>query len=263
MHDARARQRRFRAGARRRRRDQGLDQLVAEPDDPVLGHVAADHAFGQAGLERLVDHASLAGEVGLATPHDLAQAQMLYLAASARVQHLDPRVGVRRTIVVDELHLPDPQPAVTPVLFQHARPRGGQPGGEPSPELFDRGIEVGVDAPAKVPGPVQDLLHPHLEDQVRVGADPDAPRRHLPQQSVQPRSVTLVRDRIDPHQHAVLAQELVADLLDHLFREDRRFGDHAKIGQSLEDRAEAVVVDGRGRAGLAVAAPEQRYPDGS
>ena len=72
MHDARPRLRLGRVRAFRRRRNQRLDELMTEADDLVARHVAADHAFGQPRLERLVDDAAGIVEVGLAASQEVA-----------------------------------------------------------------------------------------------------------------------------------------------------------------------------------------------
>ena len=70
-----------------------------------------------------------------------------------------------------------------------------------------------------------------------------------------------VMDRIDPDQHAVDRQQLLADLVDDVVVVNRGLGVDAERGQLLEDAMEAIVLRCRCPPRLMVAAPEQPLPE--
>ena len=66
-------------------------------------------------------------------------------------------------------------------------------------------------------------------------ADPDSPGRDVPQHRIERRPVLPVGNRIDPDEHAVELQKLLAHLGDHIVGIDRGLGVNAERGQRLED----------------------------
>ena len=69
-------------------------------------------------------------------------------------------------------------------------------------------------------------------------------------------------DRIDPHQHAIGRQQLLAHLAGEVVVVDRRLGIDAQRRQLFENAVKAIVLRGRGSPRLAIAAPDNRYPIG-
>src|ERR1700722_10236158 len=124
MHDARAWLRRFRLGTFGRRRDQSLYELAPEADDLVSAHVAADHAVGQPGLERLIDDAALVGEIRFAQSHEIAERHLPRDAASRRVQYPNDCAVLCR--LGCDLDFPHSLATVTAVLFEDAWSRRPQ-----------------------------------------------------------------------------------------------------------------------------------------
>ena len=61
-------------------------------------------------------------------------------------------------------------------------------------------IELRVGAPAEMLRAIQHLLHAHLEDHVRMRADPDTARGNVAQQRVEHMPVAAIHDGIDPDQ---------------------------------------------------------------
>ena len=116
-----------------------------------------------------------------------------------------------------------------------------------------------VGTPSELARAKEYFLGAHLEDHVGMRADPDSLRRDLMQHRVQLRSIVTVGNRIDPHQDAIEAQQLIADLIDYLVRVHRGFGGNIDPGQSFKHRAQPCVRRCRFGAGIAVSPPEQRY----
>ena len=126
VHDARARLRRRRVRTFGRRRNQRLDELVAEADDLVDAHVAADHAVGQARLKRLIDDAAVGGEIRLAARHEIAASGIVFgHAAPARLQHANDARRAGR--LGRQLDLPDALTAIAAVLLEDTRARRSKP----------------------------------------------------------------------------------------------------------------------------------------
>ena len=81
--------------ARGRCVDQGLDLLVTEAGAAIAGHVAAHHAFAQARLERLIDHASVPQrQPQVPIPDPVAERRLgaLLAAAEAKIHNKEPDV---------------------------------------------------------------------------------------------------------------------------------------------------------------------------
>jgi hypothetical protein len=160
----------------------------------------------------------------------------------------------------DLLDLPNPQAVITPVLLDDPRARRLQPREERSAELGGGAVKVRIGTPAKMLCAVQDFFDPHLEDHVGVRADPGAPRGDVAQQRVEFSSGLAALDRIDPHEHPICAQELLAHLVGEGLIVDRRLGIDADGGKLLEDPVKAIVLWGRGLPGFGIATPEDRDP---
>src|SRR5262249_4687691 len=137
-----------------------------------------------------------------------------------------------------------------------------EPGREFVVEGVHRAIDVRVGAPAEVLGTVENLLGAHLEDHVGMGAHPRPARRNVAQQGVEHGARPAGIERIDPDEHAVEAEELVAHLVREGLVEHGGRGVDAGPAQLLEDVVIAIVVRRRRAARLAVAAPENRYLGG-
>jgi hypothetical protein len=100
-------------------RHQRPDELVAEADDLIGPHVAADHAVRQAGMERLIHDAAAVHKISLAACHEVAERHLLGQASPARMQHTHEAglTGWRG----HRLDAPDPLARVSPVLLEDAR----------------------------------------------------------------------------------------------------------------------------------------------
>ena len=135
---------------------------------------------------------------------------------------------------------------------------GGEPRRKRVAERAGRAVDVGVGAPAEMPGAVEDVLRAHLEDRVGMRADPRTARRDVAQHGVEHRTRPAVVERIDPHEHAVDREQLVAHLVGESLVEHGRLGVDAGPLQLLEHGAIAIVVRRRRKARRAVAAPDHR-----
>src|SRR5215469_8614710 len=109
---------------------------------------------------------------------------------------------------------------------------------------------------------VQDFFDPHLEDYVGVRADPGPPRSDVAQQRVELTSGLGALDRIDPDEHPICAQELLADLVGEGLVVDRRLGIDADGGKLLENPVKAIVPWCGGLPGFGITTPEDRDLEG-
>ena len=91
---------------------------------------------------------------------------------------------------------------------------------------------------------VQDFFHPHREDHVGVRADPGAVHGDVAQQRVEFSSGLAALDRIDPHEHPICAEELLAHLVGEGLVVDRWLGIDADGGKLLENPVEPIVLWG-------------------
>jgi hypothetical protein len=190
--------------------------------------------------------------------HEVRQRHLFRHAAATRMQHADLRSIAGRQ--GNRLDLPHSLAAIAAVLLEHARAGRLQSRREFCAERRRRAVEMRVGAPAEVPGAMQDLLYAHLEDDVRVRADPRTARRHIAQQRVKHRARLALVNRIDPDQHAIDLQELLAHLVCHVIGKHRRLGLDAGICQLLEHAMEAVVLRRGSAACVTIATPEHRHP---
>jgi hypothetical protein len=65
-------------------------------------------------------------------------------------------------------------------------------------------------------------------------------------------------DWIDPHEHSINCQKLLAHLVSDVVVINRRLGVNAECCQLFEDAVKTVVLRGCGSPSLAIAAPEDR-----
>src|SRR6266550_2864231 len=105
---------------------------------------------------------------------------------------------------------------------------------------------------------VEDVLDAHLQNDIRMRADPRTLQSDLAQQRVERGARLTLVDGIDPDQDAVHREQLVADRVGKAFVVDRWAGLDAGSGQCLEDTDEAAVLRGRVPPCGGVAAPENR-----
>src|SRR4051812_26590889 len=102
-----------------------------------------------------------------------------------------------------------------------------------------------VRTPAEMLGAVQHFLDAHLENEVRMRADPWPPFRRLAQQGIKRLArFRAILKRIDPHNYAVGLQQLRSNRVGKLLVIDGRLGMNAECGELLEDAMKAIV--GRG-----------------
>src|SRR6476619_4342149 len=106
---------------------------MSETDDLIDTHVAADHAFGQARLERLLDDGAGGREIGFAARDEVFEGQSLRHAAALRVQHEDaPRFS---WCSVDQFNFPNALTAISAVLLDDERPELSKPSRERGKEF--------------------------------------------------------------------------------------------------------------------------------
>jgi hypothetical protein len=84
----------------------------------------------------------------------------------------------------NQFDLPNPLAAIAPVLLEHTRAGRLEPWRERGAEVGRRAVEVGIGAPSKMSGAVQDFFDAHLKDYVGVRADPTPTRCYVAQQRV-------------------------------------------------------------------------------
>ncbi|WP_426443544.1 hypothetical protein [Bradyrhizobium genosp. P] len=88
---------------------------MPEARDLRPAHVAADHPFGQARLERLIDDAAAPSEIRLAAGDEGVEWNLLGLAAALGVEHPEHRIRIRQGF-----HLPDTLASIPAVLLKYA-----------------------------------------------------------------------------------------------------------------------------------------------
>src|SRR3954454_14046635 len=142
---------------------------MSKANDLVDPHVATDHAVGQARLKRLVYDAAIEREISLAARYEVAEAHFLRQAPAACGQHTHRANFADRS--GQQLNLPDALTGLAAVLFEHPCACRLEPWRERLPEVGHGAVDVGVRPPAEMLRAVQDLLRPHFEDHVGMGAD--------------------------------------------------------------------------------------------
>jgi hypothetical protein len=90
-------------------------------------------------------------------------------------------------------------------------------------------------------GAMEHFLHAHLDDDVRMGADPHAVRRHVPQQRVEHDAVAPLGEGIDPDQHAIATEKLLAHLIRHVVGIERGLRFDAERGHRVENAMKPIV----------------------
>jgi hypothetical protein len=88
---------------------------------------------------------------------------------------------------------------------------------------------------------MEDFLHPHLMNNVRMGTDPHAACRHIPQQRIEHEAVAPLGERVDPDEHAVATEKLLPHLVRHIVGIQRGFGFDAECGHRIKYAAEPIV----------------------
>src|SRR3954447_6877386 len=102
---------------------------------------------------------------------------------------------------------------------------------------------------------MEHFLGPHLEDDVRMGADPYAARCKLSQQRIKLGAVSAFMDGIDPHEDAVKLCELFAHGVGNIVLVDDRLGSDIGLRQRGEDGLETTGLRVSAASGLRIAAP--------
>jgi hypothetical protein len=112
-----------------------------------------------------------------------------------------------------------------------------------------------VGAPAQVPRSVQHFLGADSVDDIWVRADPHALLCDIAEDRVQLHAVLAVAYRVDPHQDAVVAQQLFAHCVTSRVAVQHGFANDAELAQRGEHRLEPSMV--RVAAGCSLGAPRQ------
>src|SRR5215472_2345436 len=113
-----------------------------------------------------------------------------------------------------------------------------------------------VRSPAEMLGAVEDLFHAHFENDVGMRADPRPARSDVAQQRVERLARLALVDRIDPDEHAIGAEQLLAHLIREVFVIDGRLGTDAYRGELFENTVEAVVLWRRSFPRCEIATPK-------
>src|SRR6185437_9190585 len=121
-------------------------------------HVAADHPFGQARLECLIDDATAPAEIWFAASNESLKWHLLRSTAALGVKHPDRHVHVRH-----RFHLPDALASVPAVLLEDAWARRLEARGELGAQGVSAVVSMRVSAPAQVTRTVKHLLDAHLQ----------------------------------------------------------------------------------------------------
>ncbi len=116
---------------------------------------------------------------------------------------------------------------------------------------------MSVRTPAQLLGAVQNFLHTHFQDHVGVGTHPHTSRCDVAQQRIELYSVLSLGNWIDPDEHAVGAEKLLAHFICHFVRIDRGLRLDAERGQRFENAVESIVMCGCLASRLAIPTPEQ------
>ena len=162
-------------------------------------------------------------------------------SASARSSGMLPRCACSTRTACASIRstFHTPWPALPRFCFSTRGPAACQPRGEFVPERAHRTVDVGVGPPAEVPGAVEDFLHAHLEDHVGMRADPRAAGRDIAQQRIEHGARLAGVERIDPDEHAVDPEELVADLVGEGLVEYGRLGVGCRSGSVPRTRGDS------------------------
>jgi hypothetical protein len=107
-------------------------------------------------------------------------------------------------------------------------------------------------------GSVKNFLHAHLEDHVGMGTDPHTSRCNLPQQRIEHSPVLSLGYWIDPDEHTVATEKLLAHFVSDVVRIDRGFRVNAERRQRFENAIEPIVLCCRLAPRRAIPAPACR-----
>src|SRR5260370_42086042 len=113
--------------------------------------------------------------------------------------------------MVQSFHFPDSLPAIAPVLLEHARAGGLQARRKLRTEGFGAVVTTRIAAPAQMARAVEDVLDAHLQNDIRMRADPRTLQSDLAQQRVERGARLTLVDGIEPDKEAVHRVQLVAD----------------------------------------------------
>ena len=93
---------------------------------------------------------------------------------------------------------------------------------------------MGVGSPSEMLCAVQDFFHAYLEDHVGVRADPGSARGNVAQHRIKHSPGLPFTDWIDPHEHSINSQKLLAHLVSNVIGVNRRLGMNAKRRQLFD-----------------------------
>src|ERR1700748_2856864 len=173
---------------------------MAESDDLVGTHVAADHPVRQADLKGLIDNAAAPTEIGFTTRHEIFERQGLRHTATARLQHCNSRRGA--DALLEPFDLPDALAGIAAILLENARSRRTKPSREIVAKFLSAAVKSRVGSPTEVSCTMQHLFDAHFEDHIRMCADEAPGCGDVAQQGVQFLSRAAAFERIDPYQCA-------------------------------------------------------------
>src|ERR1700722_4468296 len=105
---------------------------------------------------------------------------------------------------------------------------------------------------------MENLLHTHLENDIRMGAHPDSAGSDISQHRIEDDAISSVGNWIHPYEHAIELQELLADFVHPIVGIDRRLCVDAPRGKRLEYPSKSIVMWRCVAPRLTVSAPEQR-----
>ena len=87
---------------------------------------------------------------------------------------------------------------------------------------------MSIGAPAEMFCAVENFLGPHLENHIGMSADPRAARGYVAQHRVEQRAGLAPAERVDPDEHTIDFQELLADFVGEFFVVNRGLGMNAE-----------------------------------
>ena len=180
-------------------------------------------------------------------------------SASARSSGTLPRCACStRTASRSDAARPStrPGPRLPRFCFSTRGPAASQPRRKFVAERAHANGRCGCRSPSRDAGAVENFLHAHLEDHVGMRADPRAAGRDVAQQRVEHGARPAGVERIDPDQHAVDPEELLAHLVGERLVEHGRLGVDAEPGSAPRTRGDSgcSAASPRG-ASSAVTAP--------
>ena len=97
------------------------------------------------------------------------------------------------------------------MLLEDERPVFGQTFGQLIAKLLGRAVQLRLGAPTHARGVHEHLLGAHPQNHVRVGAHPHPGLPDLAKQRIELRAVETVLNRVDPDQHSIEFEQLIAN----------------------------------------------------